>query len=286
MNSVLKSSIRQLAQFPVPLTLKELKATRNGRRVLVNSMPKAGTFVVRRLLDLLPEYFVCRWASHGLVTDSTQLPILEAHVKAKLSHLKQGQYISSHLPWHPDLVSMLKDFEIRSIFIIRDIRDVAVSLSHYIAFKDSQHRLYAHFRDLPSDSDRLMAVIHGTTGLVPGQIIGEESIGQQASNFMPWLSESDYLSIRFEDLIGNNGGGCAQKQVETIQKIVKYIEIPLSDSEISDLAHRVFFRKSTTFRNGQIGDWKNHFTEAHKDAFKEVAGDALIKLGYETDYDW
>ena len=40
------------------------------------------------------------------------------------------------------------------------------------------------------------------------------------------------------------------------------------------------------YRNGKRGDWKNHFTEKHKTVFKEKYGDLLIKLGYETDYDW
>lgn len=37
------------------------------------------------------------------------------------------------------------------------------------------------------------------------------------------------------------------------------------------------------FRKSQIGDWRNHFTEAHKPAMKEVANDYLIALGYVED---
>jgi hypothetical protein len=39
-------------------------------------------------------------------------------------------------------------------------------------------------------------------------------------------------------------------------------------------------------RKGIEGDWKNHFSEAHKQKFKEIAGDLLIELGYERDYRW
>ena len=37
---------------------------------------------------------------------------------------------------------------------------------------------------------------------------------------------------------------------------------------------------------GKKGGWKNFFQEEHKQAFKKIAGDLLIELGYETDLNW
>jgi hypothetical protein len=45
-------------------------------------------------------------------------------------------------------------------------------------------------------------------------------------------------------------------------------------------------KKSPTFRSGKTGEWKKHFTDEHKKIFKEVAGDLLVKLGYEKDNNW
>jgi len=39
-------------------------------------------------------------------------------------------------------------------------------------------------------------------------------------------------------------------------------------------------------RKGTPGDWKNHFTERHKEEFKRLFDDVLIKLGYEKDNNW
>jgi len=44
--------------------------------------------------------------------------------------------------------------------------------------------------------------------------------------------------------------------------------------------------KSPTFRSGKTGEWKKHFTDEHKKIFKDVAGDLLVKLGYEENNGW
>ena len=92
-------------------------------------------------------------------------------------------------------------------------------------------------------------------------------------------------SIRFEDLIGPNGGGDWETQLETIQKIADHLGITVTEEKIERVA-RNLFGGTGTFRKGQIGAWKKHFKEHHKQAFKAIAGQLLVDLGYETDFDW
>jgi hypothetical protein len=40
------------------------------------------------------------------------------------------------------------------------------------------------------------------------------------------------------------------------------------------------------YRKGIAGDWRNYFEDQHKARFKELYGDILIRLGYETGSDW
>jgi hypothetical protein len=40
------------------------------------------------------------------------------------------------------------------------------------------------------------------------------------------------------------------------------------------------------YRKGVAGDWVNHFTDEHVDAFKDRYGDLVVRLGYETTDDW
>jgi len=44
--------------------------------------------------------------------------------------------------------------------------------------------------------------------------------------------------------------------------------------------------RGDTKRKGIVGDWRNLFTQKHKDYFKEMAGQLLIDLGYEHDLNW
>jgi restriction endonuclease Mrr len=40
------------------------------------------------------------------------------------------------------------------------------------------------------------------------------------------------------------------------------------------------------YRKGVAGDWINHFTRQHAEAFEASFGDLLTRLGYEEDSDW
>lgn len=39
-------------------------------------------------------------------------------------------------------------------------------------------------------------------------------------------------------------------------------------------------------RKGQVGDWKNYFTDETKNWFKEIGGEELVLQGYEDSMDW
>lgn len=278
MKKAIKSSLRSLAKYPIPLSKREFNAYNNGAKVLINSRAKSGTFLLRRTLSLLPT-FAPRWSYHGLVADTPQL-------QQKIANIRPGQYVSGHLYWSQELIELLVSHDIRTLFIIRDLRDVAVSLANYLTYKNPNHRLHPYFKSLSSDNARLMAVIAGLPETVLNDGKREKSIGESAIAFKPWLNEPNCLVVRFEDLIGSAGGGSDRQQLDSVRAIVNYLGVNLSEAEISQVAQNIFFQRSTTFRKGQIGDWRNHFTEEHKQAFKEVAGDVSIDLGYETGFDW
>jgi len=44
--------------------------------------------------------------------------------------------------------------------------------------------------------------------------------------------------------------------------------------------------KNKFFRKGEVGDWKNYFTQENKRWFKEETGSLLVDLGYEINNEW
>jgi hypothetical protein len=103
---------------------------------------------------------------------------------------------------------------------------------------------------------------------------------------MEWLSEDITCLVYFERLVGPLGGGDHNLQTLEILRIADHLEINLPANDIASISSRVFDVASPTFRKGIIGDWRNYFTSEHKQAFKNVAGQLLIDLGYEPNFDW
>ena len=93
------------------------------------------------------------------------------------------------------------------------------------------------------------------------------------------------MCLRFEDLIleresrpGTHPGlpGCSAASPRRSP----------APQAVAVLAEAIAPKKSGTFRKGQPGNWREHFTPANKALFKEQAGDLLIHLGYEQDNSW
>jgi hypothetical protein len=100
---------------------------------------------------------------------------------------------------------------------------------------------------------------------------------------LPWLGQKEVLSIHFEDLIVDR----ASALTRIMDHFLSQVPIQTSRELILDsLESSINPRKSPTFRSGKTGEWKKYFTDEHKSIFKDVAGDLLIKLGYEKNNDW
>jgi sulfotransferase 6B1 len=103
---------------------------------------------------------------------------------------------------------------------------------------------------------------------------------------MPWIVMTPYTcAVKFEDLIGEKGGGSLPRQQETIIRIAQYLGYKLSQADLQTIIDNLF-GGTYSFREGKIGEWKHYFNDQHKTAFKKIAGQLLIDLGYENDFNW
>jgi hypothetical protein len=128
--------------------------------------------------------------------------------------------------------------------------------------------------------ERINAAIQGVDE--PGSEL--TPVRRRYEGYLGWLEQPEVLSLCFEDLILDRQAA--------LERLLGYLEqrgltlkMPRSKA-VAALQAAIAPKKSGTFRKGQPGNWREHFTEANKALFKENAGDLLIRLGYEVNNEW
>jgi hypothetical protein len=120
---------------------------------------------------------------------------------------------------------------------------------------------------------------------VPDDALEFTNIRARFEPYLGWLELDQVMSIRFEDLIRDKERVIGQILDHFSQFSGCQLSLPRREA-IEALTRCTDPAKSLTFREGKTGGWRKHFTDEHKALFKEVAGDLLIRLGYEEDKDW
>jgi hypothetical protein len=267
-------------------------------KVLLTGPPKSGTHLLSDCLSLMPKMMFSgrHFALPDFFTDAARTsdywshrvsttPLDIARLKKYLERCPQGMFVTAHARFHPAFSRLVEELRFKHILLLRDPRDVAVSHAFYM-LQDTLHPHHGYYtRTLKSDEERLMASIRGF-GRKEGAENPLRPIGESFGAYLPWLKDPSTLVVRFEDLIGAQGGGDDEKQLGEIERIGDFVERPLNREQARQVAHKMYGKGSLTFRKGRVGDWQNHFTAEHKSAFKEVAGDLLTELGYESDSNW
>jgi hypothetical protein len=210
-------------------------------------------------------------------------PETAAELRAALLAAR-GAAVGGHVHGREVYWRIARELGARVVFVTRDPRDQVVShVFHYRSHHD--HPLHPFFRDqVPDLGDAIMAAIRG---FGPGPHGHLADVATFFGYFTPWIGRPGVFHTTFERLVGPRGGGSAAVQRTEVGRLLRHLGFPLPARLCAPaVAQRVFAPSSPTFRKGRIGDWANHFTPRHKEAFKEVAGRLLIDLGYERDLDW
>ncbi|HQX15462.1 MAG TPA: sulfotransferase domain-containing protein [Anaerolineales bacterium] len=196
-----------------------------------------------------------------------------------LDSLRPRDVASAHLFARPDVVARVCSPKFIPYFIFRDPRDVVVSHVFYVTEMEKNHVHHAYYQSLPDVDARLKVSILGR----PDAGMEFPNIAERFALYMDWLNHSEALSIHFEDLIHDRAA--------TLTRILEHFltRVPLRTPRkliLESLESSINPSRSPTFRSGKTGEWKNYFTEEHTRIFKDVAGDLLIRLGYEKNRDW
>jgi len=255
----------------------------NAPSVYGNAIPKAGSHLLIQVLLGLTE--IGPFVNPGFppinrFEGNTPLEIPE-RIK-ELNHMRSGDVRYGYAACREPFLSAITGPGRASVFIYRDPRDQLVSHVFYAKDIHTGHGMHEYYNNvLTSMEERLNVAIEGCD--LPG--LGLPSIWERYAEHLGWFEREDVLCLKFEDLILN-------KEM-AIGDLLDYLEgfgVEFSVTRpqaIEVLSQSIKPKKSGTFRKGQPGNWKEHFTEDNKRRFKAVAGDLLTRLNYEeNDQDW
>jgi sulfotransferase 6B1 len=196
-----------------------------------------------------------------------------------LDLLRPGDVASAHLFARPEAITRVCSADFIPYFIFRDPRDVVVSHVFYVTDMEARHVHHNYYQSLPDFHARLNVSILGR----PDPDIEFPNIADRFAPYLGWLAHDEVLSIHFEDLINDR----ASALTHIMEHFLTRVSVPFTRQLILEsLESSINPGRSPTFRSGKTGEWKKHFTDEHKRIFKNVAGDLLIRLGYQKDYDW
>lgn len=293
MNYLLKNSLRLQARDSLFLGryLKD-KIGRGGQTknfVICNSYPKSGTHLLYQILYSIPG--LEQWNDIVSVQALCGVMNTPAHIRWKVGSAPDNSIVRSHLMFTKEILDILSEHQCRLLFIYRDLRDVAVSHARWVT---KEERIFLHklYQQLPDFDQQLMKTIEGVPlGSPLGSNLSQPDIGQDFKRWQGWLSHPETLAIRFEDLVGERGGGSEEKRLYLVEQILDHLEISMSNEQIAAKfsSQAMNPEESHTYvkgGKGSIGGWQKSFNYEHKQAFKRVAGKLLIDLGYETSFDW
>jgi hypothetical protein len=143
-----------------------------------------------------------------------------------------------------------------------------------------EHGMHEFYKSLSDFSARLKVAITG----IDQDGLYMVSVKQRYEGVFQWLAAPGVMCIRFEDLVGHRDA-TLNAMLDEIERTGYKIPTP-RERAMRILVEAIQPRKSRTFRSGKTDGWREHFTQEHTKLFKDVAGDLLIRLGYEKNNDW
>jgi hypothetical protein len=237
--------------------------------LLANSVPKAGTHLLRNCLSLFPGI-----KDVGIHLE-VGMPFME--IEQSIAKSSAGELLTGHLIYTDRYAALIERYQLHQFLILRDPRDVVVSFTFHVLNHPS-HPAHSLYRSKDHLDKHLFLSICGYTSEDGDETVW--NIGRIYRAFLQWSESSNVCVVRFEELIGPRGGGNLDLQRNAVLRLAEHIEIKLSESTLVLICDQTYDPESPTFRRGLIGGWKHYLGHDHLEALHDVAGDVMDTLGY------
>jgi hypothetical protein len=247
-----------------------------------NSKPKSGSHLLLQILNGFTQIMPYKYVEADPVRtiEKEGRRRTNEEILSDLQDIPRGVVGWGYVEASPANVAFLCQSQRVNYFIYRDPRDLLVSQVFFATDMHEEHGMHELYQSLPDFGERLKVAITG----IDRDGLYMVSVNQRFAGVFEWLGQEHVMCIRFEDLIDNRDATLDAMLDEV--EITGY-KIPTSrEKALAVLAEAIRPQKSHTFRSGKAGGWREHFTDEHKKLFKDVAGDLLVRLGYEDNNDW
>jgi len=246
-------------------------------KVFLTAIPKCGTHLVARLITVITGKL---W----LVSRDNMLHLSDKTINE--FNATPHYFLGTHAVASLANIEKVKKGNYKGIFVYRDPRDSVVSFAYYIA---KLRQNWPELSQRPLD-DIIMEVI---TNVASVRSYNEESIWNMPDlqsftdiyslfdAYSGWMEQPFMYMTKFEKFVGPR-----DELLGEIINIARHLGIEMDLNKAEEVAVELFSESTQTFRKGITGEWKTHFNEEHKRVFKNVAGQLLIDLGYEKDFNW
>ena len=252
-----------------------------------------------RLRVTLDKYVNSLFLHHGLdaknknTLTKSLLKTLEAQEKRLSGKSFLIDKITPYLNTSAEVLSQINTYYPKSklVFLVRDGRDVLTSGVFHWFNKQPKDTVLTDFEE------QRRAIFKDNSEATLPRFFQDKEIQQWANEWVQPLriikqakQTHEVKIIFYEDMLTNPN--------KVLQEIFDFLSIKNNKTTIKACIEAGSFKKMSDgrvqgdavqgahVRKGVSGDWKNYFT--YKDAllFDEIAGDALLEFGYETNKNW
>ncbi len=244
--------------------------------VLLTSIPKCGTHLLRELLRVTPPL---RFGGELPRNEQSSADEIRAALQ-----VARGHFVVGHIPHTPENAAAVVEAGARVLHVVRDPRAYVVSLVHHIRrFED--HALHTHFRDHVADLEHAAELVIRGVNLGAGRFLPD--VATFFGWYLGWRTCPSAYTTTYEALVGPEGGGSRIAQRHEVAAILTHLGYRWTSPVVVNLLASVLYhRDSPTFRRGVLGDWRRSFTPRLRQAFRDTAPKLLADLGYEAGDDW